>query len=300
MHTNQLKQERNKKLSELADYREDDEWNSENKDDESERTEALYEFLVQEGIPTLYEDDNGDEIEEDKYFIYPNGVGNHGIGKQYEWLGADTLQPDTYDVYTEDELEIAARRYVENAIDDMGYDAFSEWVWDQAIDKGQWKSWLEDFYEDIIRDDPEHYDIGLELSTNQQHQVNELKKTIENLKNRLKSGGLSDEETKKIYVKIVGLEDTIEEITEDPQGGYDESSIENEINDRVNEYIDDIDDFIKHFGYEKSFIMDFVDIDEVKDIIVNSDGYGNLLNSYDGEMFETQVNGDWYFVMRAS
>jgi hypothetical protein len=46
--------------------------------------------------------------------------------------------------------------------------------------------------------------------------------------------------------------------------------------------------------------MDFVDIDEVKDIIVNSDGYGNLLNSYDGEMFETQVNGDWYFVMRAS
>ena len=300
MHTNQLKKERNKKLSELTDYRENDEWNAENKDDDSERTEALYDFLVQEGIPTLYEDDNGEEVEEDKYFIYPNGTGTHGIGKQYEWLGSDTLQPDTYDVYTEDELEIAARRYVENAIDDMGYDAFSEWVWDQAIDKGQWKSWLEDFYEDIIRDDPEHYDIGLELSTNQQHQVNELKKTIENLKNRLKSGGLSDEETKKIYVKIVGLEDTIEEITEDPQGGYDESSIENEINDRVNEYIDDIDDFIKHFGYEKSFIMDFVDIDEVKDIIVNSDGYGNLLNSYDGEMFETQVNGDWYFVMRAS
>ncbi len=64
--------------------------------------------------------------------------------------------------------------------------------------------------------------------------------------------------------------------------------------------IDDIDDFIKHYGYEKSFIMDFVDLDEVTDIVVNSDGYGNLLNSYDGEMFETQVNGDWYFVMRAS
>jgi hypothetical protein len=36
------------------------------------------------------------------------------------------------------------------------------------------------------------------------------------------------------------------------------------------------------------------------DIVVNSDGYGSLLNSHDGEMFETQVNGDWYFVMRAS
>jgi hypothetical protein len=300
MHTNQLKKERNKKLSELADYRENDVWNTDNKEDGSERTEALYDFLVQEGIPTLYEDENGNEIEEDKYFIYPNSTGTHGIGIQYEWLGGDTLQPDIYDVYTEDELDIAARRYVENAVDDMGYDAFNEWVWDQAINKGEWKSWLEDFYDDIIRDDPENYDIGLELSANQQHQVNQLKKTIENLNNRLESEGLSDEETRKIQTKIAGLEDTIDEITEDPQGGYDESSIENEITDRVNEYVDDIDDFIKHYGYEKSFIMDFVDIDEVKDIVVNSDGYGNLLNSYDGEMFETQVNGDWYFVMRAS
>jgi hypothetical protein len=300
MHTTQLKKERNKKLSELSDYRENDEWNIENNDDDSERTEALYEFLVQEGIPTLYEDDNGDEIEEDKYFIYPSGNATYGIGKQYEWLGGDTLQPDTYDVYTEDELEIAAKRYVENAVDDMGYDAFSEWVWDQAIDKGQWESWLEDFYEDIIRDDPENYDIGLELSTNQQHQVNQLKKTIENLNNKLKSEELSDEEYENIERKIEGLEETIEEIIEDPQGGYDESSIENEITDRVNEYVDDIDDFIKHYGYESSFIMDFVDLDEVTEIVVNSDGYGNLLNSYDGEMFETQVNGDWYFVMRAS
>ena len=300
MHTIKLKQERNKKLSELADYRENDEWNTENKDDDSERTEALYEFLVEEGIPTLYEDDNGEEVEEDKYFIYPNSTGTHGIGKQYEWLGGDTLQPDTYDVYTQDELDIAARRYVENAIDDMGYEAFTSWVWDQALDRGQWESWLEDFYEDIIRDDPENYDIGLELSTNQQHQVNQLKKTIENLNNKLKSEELSDEEYENIERKIEGLEETIEEIIEDPQGGYDESSIQNEINDRVNEYVDDIDDFIKHYGYEKSFIMDFVDLDEVTDIVVNSDGYGNLLNSYDGEMFETQVNGDWYFVMRAS
>ena len=74
----------------------------------------------------------------------------------------------------------------------------------------------------------------------------------------------------------------------------------NVVFDDISEYIDDIDDFIKHYGYDKDFIMDFVDLDEVTDIVVNSDGYGNLLNSYDGEMFETQVNGDWYFVMRAS
>jgi hypothetical protein len=89
----------------------------ENNDDESERTEALYEFLVQEGIPTLYEDEEGNEIEEDKYFIHPSGRGTHGVGKQYEWLGGDTLQPDTYDVYAQEELDSAARQYVENAVD---------------------------------------------------------------------------------------------------------------------------------------------------------------------------------------
>ena len=295
----ELRKQRESKISELDEYRKDDEWNVVNGDDESERTEALYEFLVEEGVPTLYEDENGEEVEEDKYFIYPTGRGNYG-GKQYEWLGGDTLQPDTYDVYTQDELDSAAREYVESIVDDLGYEAFTSWVWDQAIDEGQWQSWLEDFFEDMVRDDPEHYDIGLELSTNQQHQVNQLTKTVENLNNRLRNEELSDEEYEKIEGKIEGLEETIEEIKEDPQGGYDESSIQNEINDRVSEYVDDIDDFIKNYGYEKNFIMDFVDLDEVTDIVVNSDGYGHLLNSYDGEMFETQVNGDWYFVMRSS
>ena len=300
MNTNKLKKERDYKISQLDGYREDDEWNIENNDDESERTEALYEFLVQEGIPTLYEDEEGNEIEEDKYFIYPSGRGTHGVGKQYEWLGGDTLQPDTYDVYAQEELDSAARQYVERAVDDMGYEAFTSWVWDQAIDREQWNSWLESFYEDIIRDDPENYDIPLQLSTNQQHQVNQLTKTIENLNNRLRNEELSEEEYEKIEGKIEGLEETIEEIKEDPQGDYDEDMIDQEIADRVSEYIDDIDDFITHYGYDKDFIMDFVDLDEVTDIVVNSDGYGALLNSYDGEMFETQVNGDWYFVMRAS
>ena len=296
----ELRKQRESKISELDEYRENDEWNAENGDDESERTEALYEFLVEEGVPTLYEDENGEEVEEDKYFIYPDGRGTYGVGRRYEWLGGGTLSPDTYDVYKQEELDIAARNYVESAVDDMGYEAFTSWVWDQAIDKGQWQSWLESFYEDIIRDDPENYDIPLQLSTNQQHQVNQLTKTIENLNNRLRNEELSDEEYEKIEGKIEGLEETIEDIKEDPQGGYDESSIQNEINDRVSEYVDDIDDFIKHYGYDKDFIMDFVDIGEVTDIVVNSDGYGNLLNSYDGEMFETQVNGDWYFVMRVN
>jgi len=299
MYMNKLREKRNYKLSQLSQYREDDEWNVENKEDESERTEALYDYLIEEGIPDRIEYEDGREDEEDKYFIYPNGRGNYGIGKQYEWLGGETLEPTTYDVYTQDELDVAAKRHVEQSVDDMGYEAFTSWVWDQAIDRDQWERWLTDFYGDMIRDDPESYDISLVLSDNQQKQVDQMNNAIEGLTKKLEDVNLSDEEKNKIKTKIYGLKDTIEEIIDDPQGDdYDESAIEQEIDDRVSEYVDDLDDFVKHFGYDSDFIMDFIDIGTLTDIIVNSDGYGPLLNSYDGEMFETRINGDWYFVMR--
>lgn len=298
MYMNKLREKRNYKLSQLSQYREDDEWNVENKEDESERTEALYDYLIEEGIPDRIEYEDGREDEEDKYFIYPNGRGNYGIGKQYEWLGGETLEPTTYDVYTQDELDVAAKRHVEQSVDDMGYEAFTSWVWDQAIDRDQWERWLTDFYGDMIRDEPESYDIPLELSDNQQKQVDQMNNVIEGLTKKLEDVNLSAEETNKIETKIYGLRDTISDIIDDPQGGYDENAIEQEIDDRVSEYVDDLDDFVKHFGYDSDFIMDFIDIGTLTDIIVNSDGYGPLLNSYDGEMFETRINGDWYFVMR--
>ena len=298
MYMNKLREKRNYKLSQLSQYREDGEWNVENKEDESERTEALYDYLIEEGIPDRIEYEDGREDEEDKYFIYPNGRGNYGIGKQYEWIGGEYLEPTTYDVYTQDELDVAAKRYVEQSVDDMGYDAFTSWVWDQAIDRDQWERWLTDFYGDMIRDEPESYDIPLELSDNQQKQVDQMNNVIEGLTKKLEDVNLSAEETNKIKTKIYGLRDTISDIIDDPQGGYDENAIEQEIDDRVSEYVDDLDDFVKHFGYDSDFIMDFIDIGTLTDIIVNSDGYGPLLNSYDGEMFETRINGDWYFVMR--
>jgi hypothetical protein len=46
--------------------------------------------------------------------------------------------------------------------------------------------------------------------------------------------------------------------------------------------------------------MDFVDVDEVVNTVVNSDGYGNLLSPYDGDYDEFTINGTTYYVMRTS
>lgn len=301
MWNKKMQAELNNKLAELDEKRQEGEWDVENGDDESERTEALYENLKQNGDVDTVEDEEGNEIPEDKYYIYPSGRATYGYGRQYEWLGGDNgFNPNTYDVYTEEEIDLAAKQAVESMLDDMGMGAFSEWVFDDALDTQSWTSWLYDFYDDIVRDDPGNYDIPLELSQQQMRQVQQLQATIDSLNKRLENEDLPDDQYEALELKIEGLEETIEEIKEDPQGGYDESAIENEINDRVSEYEDDIKGFINHYGYDKTFILDFIDTDSIVNTVINSDGYGSILNSYDGDYDTQDINGTTYYVMRVS
>ena len=296
-----MQAELNEKLAELDEKRQEGEWAVENGDDDSERTEALYEYLEQNGEVDMVEDEEGNEVPEDKYYIYPSGRATYGYGTQYEWLGGDNgFNPNTYDVYTEEEADDAAKVAVQNMLDDMGMEAFSEWVFEDALDTQSWGSWLEDFYDDIVRNDPENYDIPLELTQQQMRQVQQLQTTLDSLNKRLENEDLPDDQYEAIELKIEGLEETIQEIKDDPQGGYDESLIENEINDRVNEYEDDIKGFIGHYGYDKNFIMDFIDTDDIVNTVISSDGYGSILNSYDGDYDTYNINGNEYYVLRVS
>lgn len=296
-----MQAELNEKLAELDEKRQEGEWDVENGDDDSERTEALYEYLEQNGYVDTVEDEEGNEVPEDKYYIYPSGNATYGYGKQYEWLGGDNgFNPNIYDVYTEEEANDAAKVAVQNMLDDMGMDAFSEWVFDDALDTQSWRSWLYDFYDDIIRDEPDNYDIPLELTQQQMRQVQQLQLTLDSLNKRLENEDLPDDQYEAIELKIEGLEDTIQEIKDDPQGDYDESLIENEINDRVSEWENDIKGFISMYGYDKEFIMDFINTDDITNTVISSDGYGSILNSYDGDYDTYNINGTEYYVLRVS
>ena len=296
-----MQQKLNEKLSDLDEKRREDEWNVENQNDESERTEAVYKYLNQHGDVDMVEDDEGNEVPEDKYYINPNGRATYGYGKQYEWLGGGNgFNPNEYDVYTEDEADSAARQYVEQLVDDSGMDAFSSWAFNDALDDQQWYRWLYDYYDDYIRSSPEDFDIPLELSNQQMTQVQQLQSNIDSLIKRLESEDLPDEKIEEIETKIEGLEEIIQEINDDPQGEYDESSIENEITDRVDEWKDDIQGFISDYGFDKDFIIDFIDLDKLTETVVSSDGYGSMLNSYDGDYDTFNINGTEYYVMRVN
>jgi hypothetical protein len=295
-----MQKDLDKKYQDLNVLRSNNEWNiATGGDDDAERTEALYDYLLNNDEVGTYEDENGEEQTEDKYFINPYGRGNYGYGKQYEWLGNDEgFNPKVYDVYREDELDDAAKQSISGLIDDVGYDAFTEWVWTDAIDREQFGRWLNDFYSDLVYGDPESYDIPLSLNSTQEQQVEKLEKSINELKLKLANDNLPSDQKDVITKKIEGFENIIEDIQNDPEGGYDDDAIEREVEGRVEEYIDNIKDFMDDFGYDKKFVLDFIDIDELTNTIVSSDGYGSILNSYDGDYDTQTINGTTYYIMR--
>ena len=61
---------------------------------------------------------------------------------------------------------------------------------------------------------------------------------------------------------------------------------------------DEFASFIKNHGFDTDFILDFVDKDALINYVIRSDGYGSILNGYDGNDDEYRIGDTWYHVMR--
>lgn len=281
-------EEEKKKLQKKYDYleslRQEDSWDVKNEEDVSERTEALYQHLKSEGH--LGED-------EDKYFIYPL---NYGRTKMYEWLGENIFQSE-WEVYRNDELDDAAYDYVTNLIDDVGLDAFRDWIYEQNLDKDAVRQFYREYYEELVYDDPEDYGVKKQLSSEQIKFKEVFQKKLNNLYNKLQQA-TTEEEKQSIEDNINNTKELIQDIDDNPEGGYDEDDIDDALTNLAEDRLDNFFEDIKNFGFEKDFILDYIDLKGVTEDVVRHDGYGALLNSYDGSDEEYEINGTTYHVMR--
>ena len=287
----------NQKLEHQEELRQEGAWDVDNDDSVSEETEALYMHLRSEGIVNQYENDEGEEEEEDKYYIWKTNYKHYGDSTMYEWLGSDKFESE-WVVYSDDKIRDAAVENLKSLIDDQGYDAFAEWVWNQNIDENEVRDFLYNDYEDVVRESPGDYGIKKLLTNQQKKYVEIYEQKIDRLNNRLESEDLTEEQTEEIEDEITSIENIIEEIRENPEGDYDEDEIESAIEGYVDEYADSFPTFLKDRGFPKDYILEFVDIDGVCEDIIRSDGYGQVLNGYDNNDDEYKVNDKWYHVMR--
>lgn len=282
-----------KKLKVLNGYRENGEWNVEDNDDEvSNETEALFLHLMDIGSVGKYENEEGETVPEDKYFIWTDS--NHNY---YEWLGDENHESE-WMVIPDDKIRDVAREYLQDSIDDSGYETFSPNVWENNLDTQEVERWLYDYFSDDIRNNPEYFDVPMDLSEQQKNYVKIYTQKIEKLTRRLSDEDLTEDQIEEIKDEISNIEEIIEDIHDSPEGGYSEEAIEDEINARVSDNSSDFMDFLKNIGYDTKYFLQFVDVDGVIEDIIDNDSYGSIINRYDGNDDEYKVNGKWYHVMR--
>ena len=277
------------KYDKLNVLRANNEWDIKNGDEISYETEALYEYI--ENTENLVSED------EDKYFIYPMGYKHYG-GNMYQWLGDDGLEQE-YVVYDKDNIYESCAEAIESRIDELGFDAFNQWVWESNLDNDEVLHFLREYITEVVYDSPEDWGVSKVL-TNQQYKYIEIYESkIQKLNQKLKTDtSLTDEQKRQIGGEIVDAQDLIDDIRENPEGDYDEDQIEEAIDSWADDNEDNFIQLFKDMGGNSKDIVYYADIKGIIDTMMQEDGYGNILGSYDGDYEEIDVENETYIVFR--
>ena len=249
-----------------------------------------------------------DELEElknkiDVYNIVPTG--SFYELDEFEVI-ADGFQNQRYAVGDEYDMERSAYEYVDNLIDDIGFEGFNKSFLSDYLDTDEIKNYSEEFFDYDVRESPESYfdDEDRELSSKQEETIKILKSRITMAESNVEflEGKMNGEDDESIQDKIDSLMEVIDEYTQEiedimlePDGDFPEDLIEDKVNELVNDTMRDPQDFLDTYGLETER---FIDRREFIKGVIEEDGYGHTLNSYDGSADEIKVGDKWFYVMR--
>jgi hypothetical protein len=250
-----------------------------------------------------------DEIESvsenkiDVYNIIPNGT--HYDTTEFEVINAG-LDDRRYAVGNEDEMQSSSYEAVENLIDDIGYEGFSASFARQHIDEDAVADYAEETYDDDVRNNPDVYfdDSERLLSDEQDEKIGILKMRISQTQKLISNfeeqyDGEDDESIEEkideLTDLIVEYEDEIDEIENSPEGEFPNDLIDDKVQELVSDVRRDPESFMNDFGLDWEH---YIDKDEFIQDVIDTDGYGHTINSYDGSAEEVTIQDQLFYVMR--
>lgn len=338
-----IERERNRKLAEAEERRIENEWElGPNCPEIGVKANALFNYLVSEGeiIPKTNEDreridqltnqieqlqlqyDQSEEVETDlldqiseledevetlegKYDVYnliPDG--SHYRMDAFELIPSD-VEDQRWAVGTEGEVQTSCEEYVEQLLDDVGYDGFSRGFVEGYLDADAVAEYAEDFYGDDVENNPEVYfdESERQLSDEQNEtigvnkdKIQSLEQIIENLEES-KDGENDDELQDKIdeiQETIDELNDEISDIEADPEGEYPQDLIDEKVEELVEDVRRNPRWFMDEFGLQPN---EYIDKDAFIEGLIDTDGYG-IINGWDGSYSDIRVGDEYFIVMR--
>ena len=249
-----------------------------------------------------------EELEElkskiDVYHIIPTGT--FYSCDEFEVIDAG-LNDRRYAVGSEYDMEKSAYDYLDNLIDDIGFEGFNKSFAMNYLDTEAIAAYAEEMYDYDVRESPESYfdEDEKQLSDRQEEDIRVARLFIERAEEQISmledqmDGDNDDDIQEKIdelNELIESHQDEITEIEENPDGEYPENLIEDKVNELVKDVEYDPEDFMEMYGLEWDR---FIDRDEFIKGVVEEDGYGQTLNGYDGSADVVKVGDKWFYVMR--
>lgn len=326
--------------------REKNEWSLDNPQisEEGLKANALFRYLVEEGdIVPLTDDDKKEKqellkrLESLESQLEEDNANETLIRQQIEQVEDELklydsyrdvydLIPETYSHYSMDnfsvngesteyavgderEVQLSAEEHVENMLDDIGYEGFSESFVEGFIDEDDVVDYFKDMYTDMVYDDPESWlpEEKKQLSREQEGvisfketKISDLGKEIETLSKFLE-GAKNKKQKTQLTEKLTELEGFISELMVDIQG---EKLNPNGdfLNEDIDEYIEFLVQDVRNdpIGTLKDNDMEvdrFIEIDRFIQGVIESDGY-EMLSPYDGVVGESSANGEWFYIVR--
>ena len=259
-------------------------------------------------IEALEEELDGYKELADVYFLLPAQYGHYGLA-QFENIkdGAEWAVGD------ESEIEEASREAVESLLDDVGFQGFRGGFVENYVDEDAVESYIRDFFSHDVYENPDVYldDSDKEISSSQKEEIAKLRQEeieLDSERDNLDPDEFDEDyieqRTTEIEERLLEIQDEIEEINNNPDGDYDEDAIEKAIDNQVYEHSRDLESFVSNFigtdYFEWIVNNNFINKEEFIEGVVEADGYGMCLSSYDGDVNEEVVDGRTYYIIRVS
>ena len=240
----------------------------------------------------------------DVYNIVPSGMFYKTT--EFEVIDNPDVEGNRYAVGDDDEMKESCEEAIESLIDDIGYEGFNAGFARDYLDEEAIADYAEDVYDSDVRDNPESYfdESDRMLSNEQEEKIEILNRRIEYNTETIKKleEQMDGENDDLIQEKVDELNELseeysseIEEIEEDPEGDFPEDMIDEKVEDLVSDVKNDPESFMSEFGLSWA---DYVDKDDFIQGVIDADGYGHTINSYDGNADEIYVNDTLFYVMR--
>lgn len=240
------------------------------------------------GVEVLEEE--GESI----YNLLPGEHSHYNLAT-FEWLGENDSGM-MFAVGEWEQVYEAAKEHVRSLWDDIGVNLFSQGIIENHIDVTQVVSLFEEIFESDVEENPDVYfnEDDLPLSDKQMEKIKNLEEELDSLHNFIDNTEDTDG-VDEAMERIEDIEFEIDEIKDAPEGEPTYEMIQNVVNNLIRDVRDNPVRYLREYGFE---IDSFIDVDSLITDVVDMDGTGPSLSSYDGSENDVRINSAWYYVYR--